>query len=136
MAAVTGLRHVTITVASVATSAAFYDAALAELGLSRVQEFADEEEDPSSVPLEAVGYGPADGDAALWLLAGSPPTARAHVAFAAGSRQAVDAFYAAALAHGGTARQAPRRWEIYRPGYYGALVGDPDGNLVEAACDE
>jgi hypothetical protein len=51
-------------------------------------------------------------------------------------RAQVDAFFAAATRAGGSATQAPRRWEIYRPGYYGALVADPDGNLIEALVDE
>ena len=45
----------------------------------------------------------------------------------------VERFHRAGLAHGGRSAQAPRRWEIYRPGYFGAIVTDPDGNLVEAA---
>jgi predicted lactoylglutathione lyase len=55
-----------------------------------------------------------------------------HVAFQASDVDAVNGFYAAALESGGRESQAPRRWEIYRPGYYGALVADPDGNLIEA----
>lgn len=130
------IRHVTVTARDLGTSLGFYDAALGALGIARVQEFADEEEDPADVSLEAVGYGAADGEPVLWLVAGPVPTSGLHLAFAAPSGNAVDAFYAAALSGGGAARQAPRRWEIYRPGYYGALVADPDGNLVEAVAAE
>jgi predicted lactoylglutathione lyase len=59
-----------------------------------------------------------------------------HAAIRAASRADVEAFYTAALATGGAPRQAPRPWEIYRGGYFGAVVADPDGNLVEAAVDE
>ncbi|MEP6598022.1 MAG: VOC family protein [Actinomycetota bacterium] len=130
------IRHVTFTATDVAISVAFFDAVLATIGLVRLQEFADEEEHPADVPLDAVGFGPPDGEPLLWVVAGPAATRGVHVAFTAGSRDQVDAFFAAGIAHGGTARQSPRRWEIYRPGYYGALVADPDANLVEAILDE
>ncbi len=56
----------------------------------------------------------------------------AHVAFRVRSREAVDAFHAAALAAGGTDNGEPGLREIYHPGYYGAFVLDPDGNNIEA----
>jgi len=131
---VSALRHITLCAGSFATSLAFYDAALGSLGLIRVQEFGDEEEDDA--PVEAAGFGRPDAAPSFWLVSGTAPTTGAHAAFTARSRADVEAFYAAALAAGGTARQAPRRWEIYRAGYFGAVVADPDGNLVEAALDE
>jgi len=57
---------------------------------------------------------------------------RAHVAFAAPGRDAVDAFYAAALANGGRDNGPPGLRPEYHPGYYAAFVLDPDGNNVEA----
>ena len=131
-----GLRHITLSASASAfgRSLAFYDAALAPLGLDRAQEFGDEEENDAAV--EAAGYGPADAPPVLWLVVGPTPTRGGHVAFTARSRGEVERFFAAALGAGGAPRQAPRRWEIYRPGYYGAVVADPDGNLVEAALDE
>lgn len=54
------------------------------------------------------------------------------MAFVAESREAVDAFHAAALAAGGTQRAAPRVREEYSPRYYAAYVNDPDGNNIEA----
>jgi catechol 2,3-dioxygenase-like lactoylglutathione lyase family enzyme len=128
------LRHITVCASSFDASLAFYDAALGALGLVRVQEYGDEEEDDGV--LEAAGFGPPDAPPLFWLVTGSEPTRGAHAAFAAASRGAVDAFFAAAVTAGGTPRQAPRRWEIYRPGYFGAVVADPDGNLIEAALDE
>lgn len=125
------LRHITVCASSFEKSLAFYDAALAPLGLVRMQEFGDEEEEAG--PLEAAGFGPPDEAPTLWLVAGGEPTHGAHAAFAAASQGEVDAFFAAAVAAGGSPQQAPRRWEIYRPGYFGAVVADPDGNLVEAA---
>jgi len=128
------LRHVTLSTATFERSLAFYDAALGALGLARLQEFGDEEEDDA--PLEAVGYGLPGQQPVFWLVAGAGASRGTHVAFAAGSRAHVDAFFAAATRAGGSATHGPRRWEIYRPGYYGALVADPDGNLVEALVDE
>ena len=129
-----GLRHVTVCADSFQVSLAFYDVALGALGLLRVQEFGDEEED--SLVLEAAGFGLHDESPSFWLVSGAEPTRGAHVAFAAASRADVSAFYTAALGAGGTPQQPPRRWEIYRPGYFGAVVADPDGNLIEAALDE
>ncbi len=130
------LRHVTVTVDDLARSLVFYDAALQPLGLGRCAQYADEEESPAEVPLEAVGFGVTADEPVLWLVVGPQVTSGVHLAFQGPSRTAVDAFHVAALAHGGASRQAPRRWEIYRPGYYGALVADPTGNLVEAFVAE
>lgn len=58
-------------------------------------------------------------------------TGRHHLAFQARSREMVDAFHAAALAHGGTDNGAPGE-RTYHPGYYAAFVLDPDGNNIEA----
>lgn len=133
--AAAALRHVTLVASDLVASMAFYDAALGVLGLSRLLEFGDEEEEDSD-ELEALGYGTPEGPAVLWLVGGEDATRSAHLAFAVPRRADVDAFFDAALAHGGSTRQAPRRWEIYRPGYYGAIVADPDGNLIEALTDE
>ena len=58
-------------------------------------------------------------------------TGRHHLAFQADSREMVDAFYKATLAHGGTDHGAPGERD-YHPGYYAAFVLDPDGNNIEA----
>lgn len=67
----------------------------------------------------------ADSPAALGVLTG-----RHHLAFQAKDRAAVDAFYRAALAHGGRDNGAPGE-RAYHPGYYAAFVLDPDGNNIE-----
>ena len=137
------LDHVTLTTCDLATSTAFYDAALAPLGLRRVVELVDEEEE--NAPTEAVGYGTAEdgtGESAavLWLVAGTVSTSRTttgvHLALRAPSAEAVAAFHAAAVAAGGTSHDAPRRWPIFRRGAFNAIVADPDGNLVEAVSAE
>ena len=58
-------------------------------------------------------------------------TGRHHIAFQAQDRAMVDAFYKAALAHGGRDNGAPGE-RSYHPGYYAAFVLDPDGNNIEA----
>lgn len=58
-------------------------------------------------------------------------TGRCHLAFQAGSRAMVEAFYKAGLAHGGTDNGAPGE-RPYHPGYYAAFLSDPDGNNIEA----
>ena len=58
-------------------------------------------------------------------------TGRHHLAFQAQDRAMVDAFYRAALEHGGKDNGAPGE-RPYHPGYYAAFVLDPDGNNVEA----
>ncbi|AKE58061.1 VOC family protein [Citrobacter farmeri] len=59
------------------------------------------------------------------------PTGRHHLAFQANDRDRVDAFYRAAMAHGGRDNGAPGE-RHYHSGYYAAFVLDPDGNNIEA----
>lgn len=127
------LDHVTITVRDLAASLDFYDAALGALGLRRVVELGDEEEDEPAT--EAVAYGREDA-ALLWLVAGRVPTSGVHVSLRAASAAEVEAFHEAALAHGGRTHDAPRRWAIYRTGQFNAIVRDPEGNLLEAVAGE
>ena len=58
-------------------------------------------------------------------------TGRNHIAFQARDRAMVDAFYRAALDHGGTDNGKPGE-RPYHPGYYAAFVLDPAGNNIEA----
>jgi len=67
-----------------------------------------------------------DSDEALGQLTG-----RQHIAFQAHDRAMVDAFYQAAMAHGGRDNGPPGE-RAYHPGYYAAFVLDPDGNNIEA----
>jgi catechol 2,3-dioxygenase-like lactoylglutathione lyase family enzyme len=118
------IDHLSLGVRDLATSRRFYDAALAPLGYRCLSE------GPSSL-----GYG---CDAAmLWLLATDHPVAAdprsgLHVCFSARDAAAVDAFHAAALAHGGRDHGAPGLRADYGPKYYAAFVTDPDGYRLEA----
>jgi catechol 2,3-dioxygenase-like lactoylglutathione lyase family enzyme len=122
------LDHVGIEVSQLARSKAFYEAALAPLGIRLVMEFGE----------GAAGFGKETEHGPkpfFWIQErGRPAASGAHVAFGVRSTEGVDAFHAAALAAGGTDNGAPGLRPIYHPGYYGAFVLDPDGNNVEAVC--
>ncbi|MFD3264655.1 VOC family protein [Phenylobacterium ferrooxidans] len=114
------LDHVSLKVADHAAAQAFYDKALAPLGLTRL------------VPMEdASGYGA--GRPFFWIGQGDK-AGYCHVAFSAPDHATVDAFHAAALAAGGRDNGSPGLREHYHPSYYGAFVLDPDGHNIEAVC--
>ena len=117
------LDHVGFGVSDYERSKAFYEAALAPLGITLVME-------PMSA---AAGFGK-DRKPFFWIESGRPAAGPVHVAFAVDDRATVHAFHAAALAAGGTDNGAPGLREIYHPDHYGAYVLDPDGNNVEAVC--
>ena len=118
------LDHLSIQCADVAASAAFYDTVLAPLGGGRIMDFET-----------VIGFG-VGGKPDFWL--GPQQTGdgfrESHIAFEAPDRAAVDAFLAAAVAHGAEVLHEARVWPEYHPNYYGAFVRDPDGNNVEAVC--
>ena len=60
---------------------------------------------------------------------------RIHIAFQAPSREAVQRFHEAGLAHGGTDNGAPGK-RLYHSHYFAAFLLDPDGNNIEAICEE
>ncbi len=115
------IDHVSIQVDDVAAASSFYDSVLGTLGYGRVMDFG-----------EVIGYG--RDFPSFWIGAASDPipSRQTHLAFQATSRDAVDSFFAAAVALGAESLHEPRVWPEYHPGYYGAFVRDPDGNNVEA----
>lgn len=123
------LDHVSLTVSDVNRAKAFYDAALAPLGVSALTSGPDE----SAGDLSFAGYG--EGDRAFfWIGGGWGQAGHAHVAFVADKRSQVDAFYAAAMAAEGRDNGPPGVRAHYDPNYYAAFVLDPDGNNIEAVC--
>ena len=116
------LDHLSIQCADPHASRAFYEAVLAPLGGATVMDFGDV-------------FGMGDQFPSFWLGpvgdAGAPHT-DIHICFRAPSRDAVDAFVAAAQAEGVEVLHEPRVWPEYHPGYYGGFVRDLDGNNVEA----
>jgi catechol 2,3-dioxygenase-like lactoylglutathione lyase family enzyme len=123
------LDHITLIVSDYARSKAFYEKALAPLGITPVMEFGEAcGFGRGSKPDFWIGKGPTSFQTAEHLRIITPT----HVAFAARSRAEVDAFHAAAIAAGGKDFGAPGPRPVYHAGYYGAFVLDPDGHDVEA----
>jgi catechol 2,3-dioxygenase-like lactoylglutathione lyase family enzyme len=121
------LDHVDFAARDPARSRAFYAAALAPLGIRPVVE--TDREDGR----QGTGFGP--GEPAQFYIGGGPPVAgRLHLAFAAQTRAAVDAFHRAALGAGGRDHGQPGLRPHYDENYYAAYVVDPDGHVVEAVC--
>jgi catechol 2,3-dioxygenase-like lactoylglutathione lyase family enzyme len=80
-----------------------------------------------------LGGEPARYDLALAPTeAGKPVTRHLHVAFAAPSREAVDAFWRRGVDAGYRSDGEPGLRPLYRPDYYGGFLLDPDGNSVES----
>ena len=123
------LLYVTLGSNDLKRAGAFYDKALATLGLKRRKE--DEVE---------IGYGAEDDvRCRLWVVTPFNRMAAtvgngSMVALEAQSRAAVDAFYAAALESGGTDEGAPGL-RPFHPNFYAAYVRDPDGNKLSAVCE-
>lgn len=119
--------HVTLGSGDLERSRGFYVPVMATLGIGQ----------PFALPGSLV-FGDMMGEK---LFIGAPFDGAAassgngvHVAFVAPDRAAVDAFYTAALAHGGTDEGAPGPRPRYHANYYGTYVRDPDGNKLQAVC--
>ncbi len=115
--------HVQISVRDAQKSVAFYTALLEPLGIPSLAEF--------------------EGGAQLAnlvIVARDETSGPVHLAFAAESREQVEAFHRAGLEAGGTDNGAPGVREQYSSEaggrYYAAFVLDPDGNNVEAVHRE
>jgi len=134
------IDHIGLSVSDLERSQAFYDAAFLPLGCELLMTVTPEMTGDGSTVL---GYGPR-GTTPEGLQSGKPSfwvgntmghtTPRIHVAFVARTRGAVDAFYVAAMAAGGTDNGPPGPRPIYHPNYYGAFVLDPDGHKIEGVC--
>ena len=121
------LDHVDFAVQDLALSQAFYVTALAPLGIRPLIEIDRED------GRQGTGFGL--GELTQFHIGGGRPVAgRLHVAFAAQTRAAVDAFYRAALDAGGRDDGRPGLRLRYGEHYYAAYVLDPDGHVVEAVC--
>ncbi|MFL5913298.1 MAG: VOC family protein [Gaiellaceae bacterium] len=122
------LDHVGFAVADYTRSKAFYEKALAPLGIVLLMEFSG----------AAAGFGKDDGGRPSFFIEahGDPARGRLHIALRAENRAEVDAFHAAAVAAGGTDNGAPGVRAMYHPDYYGGYVLDPDGNNIEAVCHQ
>ena len=120
------LNHVSIGVRDLARARRFYDAALKPLGYKCL-----------SASPGSLGYG-AEA-VTLWITPTDKPVpadaaSGLHFCFDAPSRKGVDAFHAAALAHGGRDNGKPGIRADYDAKYYAAFAVDPDGYRLEAYC--
>lgn len=113
--------HTCIGASDLAASMAFYDAALAPLGMKNMGPFGDtcvlyDKDKPALLVLK-----PGNG--------GAPSSNGVTIGFAAASHAQVDAFHAAGLAAGGAdeGSAGPRN---HLPGAYAAYLRDPAGNKV------
>lgn len=123
------IDHFTLTVSDYAKSKAFYEKALAPLGVKVLMDFGNacgmgREQKPDFW----LGSGPASFQKPEHL----SPITPVHIAFTARSRDEVRAFHEAALKAGGKDFGAPGVRPEYHANYYGAFVLDPDGHNVEA----
>ncbi|MEJ6398773.1 VOC family protein [Yoonia sp. 208BN28-4] len=104
----------------------FYDVVLGTIGMRCKYEEPHER-----------GYAGNDGVVSVWIVSpfNEKPATYGNgtqVIFEAADKAAVDAFYAAALANGGT-DEGPPGPRSYHPDYYGAYMRDHDGNKLHVA---
>src|SRR3954454_24408180 len=119
--------HVSVEVRSLSQAERFYEAALGALGYAKLV-----------VRPATIGFGKRYAE--FWInlrpaMAGDRDSG-AHVCLRARSRDEVQRFHAAALAHGGADAGEPGPRAHDDPGriYYAAFLHDPDGNRIEAVC--
>lgn len=117
------IDHISIGVRDLERATAFYDAVLPALGLAKLR-----------TKPTTVGYGKTYPE--FWINA-RPTLPEAadngvHVCLRAPDAAAVEAFYKAALAAGGSSDGPPGQRPEYNDRYYAAFVLDPDGNKIEA----
>jgi catechol 2,3-dioxygenase-like lactoylglutathione lyase family enzyme len=123
--------YVSLGTADIARAIRFYDAVMAPLGHQRVPDY-----DPAG---HSAAWGLDDPGPHLWLTQpfdGKPASVGngTMVSLLAPNRAAVDAFHAAALAHGGRDEGAPGPRPEYGAHFYAGYVRDPDGNKLNAVC--
>ena len=119
--------HLSLGVRDLSTARRFYDALLKPLG-----------HDVYAMNEAELAYGP-DGASGLFYL--YPVTGDqvaglgTHIAFSAGSREAVDRAYEASLAENATTVRKSGFHPDISEDYYGAIVLDPDGNKLEIVAE-
>lgn len=119
------IDHISLAVADLEKSAAFYAKVLAPLGLARLV----------ARDGATVGFGKRYPE--FWLnaregLSPQPQTTGTHICLRAPSEESVREFHAAALAGGGKDAGAPGPRQGAFTTYFGAFIFDPDGNKIEA----
>lgn len=128
------LLYVTLGSNDIARSKIFYNATLATLGL--ICHFESEDE----LGYRSVSDAAEPSECRLWVL---KPVLKlpatwgngTMIALQAETRAAVDAFYQAAMAAGGTDEGGPGL-RPYHASFYSCYVRDPDGNKLSAVCEK
>jgi len=118
------ISHLSLGTNNFQRAVAFYDRVLPTLGCQKMMEHPG-----------AVAYGKLYPE--FWVqepIDGQPASVGngTHIAFQAPTKEAVHAFYEAALAAGAIDEGAPGPRPDYGEPYYGCFVRDPDGHKVEA----
>jgi catechol 2,3-dioxygenase-like lactoylglutathione lyase family enzyme len=119
------IDHLSVGVSDLEASRSFYERALEPLGFTEIGAWSDGQREIAFGLKDANDFGISDR---------YEPGGQLHIAFAADTREQVDAFHAAALAAGGRDNGAPGPRPEYSENYYGAFVLDPDGHNIEAVC--
>jgi catechol 2,3-dioxygenase-like lactoylglutathione lyase family enzyme len=117
------IDHISIAVSDLERATSFYEAVLGTLGMAKLRTW------PA-----AAGFGKAYPEFWLNHRPGMAPVAAdsgVHICVRARGKDAVDAFYAAALRAGATSDGAPGSRPEYNEKYYAAFIRDLDGNRVE-----
>lgn len=128
------LDHVGFAVSDINRSRAFYEAALAPLGITLIMDIPPEQNAQGGGG-RALGFGMPDNPF-FWVADNQRVGVGTHVAFTVDDRRMVHAFHEAALAAGGTDHGAPGLRPHYHANYYAAFVLDPDGFNIEAVCHQ
>ena len=118
------LSHISIGTNDFDRAIAFYDQVLSTLGYKRLMEHPG-----------AIAYGKQHPE--FWVVIPFDRQSATvgngtHISFIAPTKEAVQAFYEAALAAGGIDEGAPGGRSEYGEPYYGCFVRDLDGHKVEA----
>lgn len=120
------IDHIGVIVSDITRSRAFYEAALAPLGIRTLATETNRLGNATVLMgVDEIFFVIADGETV---------SAGLHFAFEAETMDAVDAFHAAAIAAGGRDSGAPGLRPQYEGRYYAAFVLDPDGMNIEAVC--
>lgn len=122
------IDHTGLSVADFPATLAFYEKALAPLGVTVMMRFGKEVTGDFAV----AGLG--REKPFLWLADAGKTTPRQHIAIRADSRAQVDAFHKAGMDAGGKDNGAPGLRPHYHADYYAAFIIDPEGHNLEAVC--
>jgi catechol 2,3-dioxygenase-like lactoylglutathione lyase family enzyme len=115
------IEHVSVPVSNYKKSKKFYVAALKLVSYVLYRDF----------PPDATGFFEG-GSTSFWIVQKKEKVQPIHVALRGQSKEAVQAFHAAALKAGGKDNGKPGFRRDYGDDYYAAFILDPDGNNIEA----